>query len=213
LHSKGILILGGFLGARFGQDAPLALSARLVFEQSYGGIDGDSASSTELYALLSALAELPLRQSLAVTGSVNQAGEIQAIGGVNEKIEGFFGLCAARGLNGTQGVLIPASNVKHLMLDEEVVNAVREGLFSVYAVRTIDEGIELLTGVKAGRRRADGTYAAETVNGRVAARLARFLKRSRAGEGSNANTQSTTEDGDETSEAAAKALRSRPRRS
>ena len=213
LHSKGILILGGFLGARFGQDAPLALSARLVFEQSYGGIDGDSASSTELYALLSALSELPLRQGLAVTGSVNQAGEIQAIGGVNEKIEGFFGLCAARGLDGTQGVLIPASNVKHLMLDEEVVNAVREGLFSVYAVRTIDEGIELLTGVKAGRRRADGTYAAETVNGRVAARLARFLKRSRAGEGGNANTQSTTEDDAETSEATAKALRSRPHRS
>ena len=148
LHSKGVLILSGFLAGRYALDAPMSLSASLVFEQSYSGVDGDSASSAELYSILSALAEAPLRQDLAVTGSVNQYGEVQAIGGVNEKIEGFFEICKARGLTGTQGVLIPASNVQHLMLREEVVDACRAGQFSIYPVRTIDEGLEILTGQK-----------------------------------------------------------------
>jgi predicted ATP-dependent protease len=172
LHSKGVLILSGFLGARFGVQRPLSLSASLVFEQSYGGIDGDSASSAELYALLSAIAELPLRQSLAVTGSVNQQGGVQPIGGANEKIEGFFDICAARGLTGEQGVLIPATNVEHLMLRRDVREAVREGQFHIYPVTTIDEGIELLTGVPAGERDASGVFPEESVNGRVEKRLA-----------------------------------------
>ena len=165
LHSKGVLILSGFLGARFARSHPLALSASLVFEQSYGGVDGDSASSTELYALLSALSGVPIRQSLAVTGSVNQFGQVQAIGGVNEKIEGFFDICAARGLTGRQGVLIPAANVKHLMLRRDVVEAAAEGKFHVYPVETIDQGIELLTGVAAGSPDPEGNFPAGTVNG------------------------------------------------
>ena len=157
LHTKGVMILWGFLAGRYALDVPLALAATLVFEQSYGGVDGDSASSAELYALLSALAEVPIKQSLAVTGSVNQQGEVQAIGGVNEKIEGFFDICRARGLNEEQGVLIPKSNVQHLMLREDVVEAVKNGQFAIYAVDTIDEGIEILTGVKAGERGAGRT--------------------------------------------------------
>jgi lon-related putative ATP-dependent protease len=156
-HDKGMLIIAGFLRARFGQDKPLSFSASLCFEQSYSGVDGDSASSAELYALLSALGGLPLRQDLAVTGSVNQRGEIQAIGGVNEKIEGFFRTCRRLGLTGTQGVLIPASNVRHLALHPEVVAAVREGRFAVYPVRTVEEGLELLTGLPAGTPAAEGT--------------------------------------------------------
>jgi lon-related putative ATP-dependent protease len=171
IHSKGVLILGGFLSARYASDSPLSLSATLVFEQSYGGVDGDSASSTELYALLSAISGLPVRQSLAVTGSVNQYGQVQAIGGANEKIEGFFDLCRARGLTGDQGVLIPATNVKHLMLRHDVVEAVRADQFHIYAVHTIDEGIELLTGVEAGTAGEDGQFPPESVNGRVARRL------------------------------------------
>jgi predicted ATP-dependent protease len=171
IHSKGVLILAGFLGARYAGDSPLSLSATLVFEQSYGGVDGDSASSTELYALLSAISGIPIRQGLAVTGSVNQYGQVQAIGGANEKIEGFFDLCSARGLTGDQGVLIPASNVKHLMLRRDVVEAVGRGEFHVYAVRTIDEGIELLTGVEAGDPGPDGAFPPASVNGRVARRL------------------------------------------
>lgn len=171
IHSKGVLILAGFLGARYASDSLLSLSATLVFEQSYGGVDGDSASSTELYALLSSISQIPLRQSLAVTGSVNQYGQVQAIGGANEKIEGFFDLCRNRGLTGEQGVLIPASNVKHLMLRSDVVDAVREGMFHVYPVSTIDEGMELLTGIEAGKLGADGTYPPDSVNGRVARRL------------------------------------------
>ncbi len=174
LHSKGVMILTGFLGARFGQRRPLSLSASLVFEQSYGGVDGDSASSTELYALLSALAGAPIRQSLAVTGSVNQYGQVQAIGGVNEKIEGFFDVCATRGLTGDQGVLIPASNVKHLMLRSDVVDACKAGRFQIFPVETIDDGIALLTGVPAGEADAEGGFPAETINGRVAARLDAF---------------------------------------
>ncbi|NFV81146.1 AAA family ATPase [Magnetospirillum aberrantis] len=177
LHGKGVLILTSFLAGRFGQNWPLSLEARLVFEQSYGGVDGDSASSTELYALLSALADLPIRQSLAVTGSVDQNGTVQAIGGVNEKIEGFFDLCAARGLTGSQGVLIPATNVAHLMLRHDVVEACRQGRFAVYPVHTVDQGIELLTGTPAGQRDERGEYPAGSVNRRVQARLATFHRR------------------------------------
>ena len=180
LHSKGVLILSGFLGARFAAERPLSLSASLVFEQSYGGIDGDSASSAELYALLSALAEAPIRQSLAVTGSVNQYGEVQAIGGVNEKIEGFFDVCKLRGLTGEQGVLIPASNVKHLMLRADVVEAVARGEFHVYPIETIDQGIECLTGVAAGERDAEGRLAEGTINHKVEARLGDFAEKLRA---------------------------------
>ena len=174
LHSKGVLILSGFLGARYAPNEPLALSASLVFEQSYGGVDGDSASSAELYALLSALSEIPIKQGFAVTGSVNQFGEVQAIGGVNEKIEGFFEICAKRGLTGRQGVLIPQSNAKHLMLRSEVVEACRAGKFAIYPIATIDQGIEVLTGVNAGVRGPDGKYSAESINGRVERRLAEF---------------------------------------
>ncbi len=163
-HTKGVLILGGYLANKYAQDKPLSLSAKLVFEQSYGGVDGDSASSTELYAILSALSGLPLRQSVAVTGSVNQRGEVQAIGGVNEKLEGFFEVCRARGLTGQQGAMIPASNVQNLMLKDELIEAAQAGKFSIYPARTIDEGIEFLTGVPAGERRPDGSYEEGTVN-------------------------------------------------
>ncbi len=179
IHSKGVLILQGFIAGRYALDYPLSLSASLVFEQSYGGIEGDSASSAELYALLSALAELPISQALAVTGSVNQLGEVQAIGGVNEKIEGFFDTCVARGSVAGQGVLIPASNVKHLMLRADVCEAVEQGRFAVYPIRTIDEGIELLTGTPAGERTAAGTFPDSSVNARVEARLVAFSERLR----------------------------------
>ena len=179
LHTKGVMILWGFLAGRYALDVPLALAATLVFEQSYGGVDGDSASSAELYALLSALADVPIKQSLAVTGSVNQQGEVQAIGGVNEKIEGFFDICRARGLNEEQGVLIPKSNVQHLMLREDVVEAVKNGQFAIYAVDTIDEGIEILAGVKAGERGQGGRFAAGTVNRLVEDKLRMFAERGR----------------------------------
>jgi lon-related putative ATP-dependent protease len=174
LHSKGVLILSGFLAGRYALDTPMSLFASLVFEQSYGGVEGDSASSAELYTLLSALADAPLRQDLAVTGSVNQHGEIQAIGGVNEKIEGFFDICEKRGLTGTQGVLIPQANVQHLMLRKDVIDACAAGRFAVYPVRTINEGIALLTGLAAGERGADGAYPADSVNRRVEDRLRAF---------------------------------------
>ena len=154
----------------------MSLAASLVFEQSYGGVDGDSASSAEFYALVSALAELPLRQDLAVTGSVNQHGEVQAIGGVNEKIEGFFDICAARGLTGTQGVMIPVANTQHLMLRADIVAACRHGQFAIYPVTTIDQGIALLTGQPAGVRGTDGAYPTGSINAAVEARLARFAK-------------------------------------
>ncbi len=170
-HTKGVLILGGYLAGKYAQDKPFSLSAKLVFEQSYGGVDGDSASSTELYAILSALSGLPIRQSIAVTGSVNQRGEVQAIGGVNEKLEGFFEVCKARGLTGEQGAMIPASNVQNLMLREEIIEAAKAGKFSVFPARTIDEGIELLTGVPAGERQPDGTFPQGTVNYLVDRRL------------------------------------------
>ena len=167
IHTKGVLILSGYLNEKYAQDKPLGLSTRLVFEQNYGGVEGDSASSTELYAILSALSGLPIKQNLAVTGSVNQKGEVQAIGGVNEKIEGFFEVCKAKSFTGQQGVMIPASNVQNLMLKEEVVDAVKAGKFHIYSAKTIDEGIEVLTGVKAGERRKDGTFEEDTVNYRV----------------------------------------------
>jgi lon-related putative ATP-dependent protease len=170
-HTKGVLILSGFLNDRYAQDKPLSLSARLVFEQSYEGVDGDSASSTELYAILSALSALPINQAIAVTGSVNQKGEVQAIGGVNEKLEGFFEVCKAKGLTGKQGVMIPASNVQNLMLKDEIVEAAKNGNFTVYPVSTIDEGIEVLTGVKAGELHQDGTFEEGTVNYLVDKRL------------------------------------------
>jgi len=180
IHSKGVLILSGFLGGRFAAERPLSLTASLVFEQNYAGVDGDSASSAELYALLSALAEVPIKQSLAVTGSVNQRGQVQAIGGVNEKIEGFFDICQARGLTGEQGVLIPAANVKNLMLRQDVVEAVADGEFHIYPVRTIDEGIERLTGIPAGEKKVDGRYPAKSINQRVANRLETLAEKQRS---------------------------------
>ena len=180
IHSKGVMILAGFLGQRFAVDQPLSLSATLVFEQSYGGVEGDSASSAELYALLSAIADAPVCQSLAVTGSVNQRGQIQTIGGVNEKIEGFFDVCRARGLNGEQGVLIPAANVENLMLRRDVVEAAAAGQFHVYPVRTVDEGIALLTGLPAGEADEAGEYPPDSINGRIVARLKKLAETQRA---------------------------------
>jgi lon-related putative ATP-dependent protease len=177
IHSKGVLILSGFLGSHYVVDKPLSLSASLVFEQSYGGVDGDSASSTELYALLSAIAEVPIKQSLAITGSVNQHGQVQAIGGVNEKIEGFFDLCKARGLSGDQGVLIPVSNIKHLMLRQDVIDAVEAGEFHIYPIETINQGIEVLTGMPAGERDETGNYPEGTLNHLVEARLTEMAEK------------------------------------
>ena len=176
IHSKGVLILAGFLRGRYAEDIPLSLSASLVFEQSYGGVDGDSASSTELYALLSAIAQVPVKQSLAVTGSVNQKGEVQVIGGVNQKIEGFFDICKARGLTGDQGVLIPEANVKHLMLRKDVRAAVGKGKFHIYPVANIDEGISILTGIEAGEQSDDGNYPDGSINALVKARLKKMAK-------------------------------------
>jgi predicted ATP-dependent protease len=172
IHSKGVMILSAFIGARYSRHVPLSLAASLVFEQSYGPVEGDSASLAELCALLSDLANTPIKQSLAVTGSVNQFGDAQAIGAVNEKIEGFYDICQARGLTGEQGVLIPAANVKHLMLRQDVVKACAEGRFSIYAVNNIDEAIELLTGVPAGEANEEGMVAAGTLNFMIAAQLA-----------------------------------------
>ncbi|MBI4295072.1 MAG: AAA family ATPase [Chloroflexi bacterium] len=171
IHNKGVLILSGYLGWKYAQESPLSLAASLCFEQSYEGVEGDSAASTELYAILSSLSGVPLKQSMAVTGSVNQKGEIQPIGGVNHKIEGFYQVCQARGLTGDQGVLIPSRNMRNLMLKEEVVEAVQQGKFHIYAVNTVDEGIEVLTGIEAGQRQDDGTYPEGSVNYRVSQRL------------------------------------------
>lgn len=177
IHSKGVMILSGFLGGRYATDRPLSLEASLVFEQSYGGIEGDSASSTELYALLSSIAGVPIRQSVAVTGSVNQHGRVQPIGGVNEKIEGFFDVCEERGLTGEQGVLIPASNTKHLMLRRDVVDAIDRGEFHVWPVETVDQGMELLTGEPMGERDEEGRYPEDTINYLVEERLAELAER------------------------------------
>ena len=178
LHNKGVYILSGYLGEKFAQTYPLALTAYLTFEQSYGDIDGDSASSTELYALLSSLADVPIKQSLAVTGSVNQKGEIQPIGGVNEKIEGFFDVCQKIGLTGEQGVIIPHQNVKNLMLKTHVVEAVQKNMFHIYAIKTIEEGIEILTGMRAGQYQTFGTFEENTVYRKVADKLQYYVKMS-----------------------------------
>ena len=176
IHTKGVLILSGLLAERYASSIPLSLAARMVFEQSYEEVEGDSASSTELYALLSALSGTPLNQGIAVTGSINQKGDVQAIGGVNQKIEGFYELCKARGLTGNQGVIIPESNVQNLMLKEEVVEAVRKGEFNIYSIANVDEGIELLTGVKAGKRLKDSKFEANSINRRVQDRLEKLAR-------------------------------------
>jgi predicted ATP-dependent protease len=178
-HDKGVLILAGYLGGNFAQQWPLSVSASVCFEQSYDGVDGDSASSTELYAILSSLAELPIKQGIAVTGSVNQNGEIQAIGGINQKIEGFFDVCRLKGLTGAQGVLMPRSNLRNLMLRPDVIKAISETKFHIYAVGSVNEGIEVLTGVVAGERGADGHYPENSVNGRVEGKLAHYTEQQR----------------------------------
>ncbi|MBW7887734.1 MAG: AAA family ATPase [Bacteroidetes bacterium] len=175
-HTKGIAILSGFLSGRFAQNKPFGINASVAFEQSYGGVDGDSASSTEIYAILSSLADVPIRQEIAVTGSVNQQGDIQPIGGVNLKIEGFFDVCRDRGLTGTQGVIIPQQNVQDLMLREDVCRAVEEKKFHIYAISHIDEGIEILTGMKAGKQRKDFSFEPRTINSRVDKKLMQFAK-------------------------------------
>jgi lon-related putative ATP-dependent protease len=176
IHDKGVLILTGYLGGKFAHDKPLSFSASICFEQSYEGIEGDSASSTELYALLSVLSGVPIKQGIAVTGSVNQLGKVQPIGGVNYKIEGFFAVCKAQGLTGDQGVMIPRSNLHNLMLKDEVVEAVKEGKFNIWSVTTIDQGIEILTGMPAGERQPDGSYPAGTINYKVDSRLREILE-------------------------------------
>lgn len=176
IHSKGVLILSSFLSSRYARQKPLSLSASIAFEQSYSGVEGDSASSAELYVLLSAISEIPIKQNFAVTGSVNQHGQVQPIGGVNEKIEGFFDICKARGLTGDQGVLIPASNVVHLMLRQDVIDAVKAGQYAIYPIETIDEGIELLTGVPAGEPDQEGNYPPESVNGIVMMKLSKMVE-------------------------------------
>jgi predicted ATP-dependent protease len=183
IHTKGIAILRGYLGRMFGQERPLSLRAQLAIEQSYGEIDGDSASSSELFAVLSALADLPIDQGTAVTGSVNQLGELQAIGGVCAKIEGFFDLCVARGLSGKQGVMLPRSNVQHLVLRGDVAEAIAQGRFHLYAVDDVAHGIELLTGVSAGTRDESGHFPAASVFARVERRLIEIAERLRQAEG------------------------------
>jgi predicted ATP-dependent protease len=182
IHEKGIQVLTGYLGQTYAQDFPLSLSCRVCFEQNYSGIDGDSASSTELYAVLSSLAELPINQEIAVTGSLNQRGEVQAIGGVTYKIEGFLELCRKRGFTGSQGVIIPKQNVNDLALNDDAVNAVKDGKFHIYAIGHIDEGIEILTGVKAGEKNSRGNYPPNSVHGMVFKKLKEFYKKSTAEE-------------------------------
>ncbi len=177
-HSKGVMILSAYIGEKFAQERPLSLSASLCFEQMYNGVDGDSASSTELYAILSSLSELPIKQNIAVTGSVNQKGEIQPIGGITDKIEGFFNICKLRGLTGDQGILMPYQNIKNLNLNDEVIKAVRDGKFHIYAIKTIDEGIEALTGVPAGKKNKNGEYTVGTVNFLVNEKLKRYSESS-----------------------------------
>jgi predicted ATP-dependent protease len=171
IHSKGVLILSGFLGNQYAKDFPMTMSASIALEQSYGHVDGDSASLAEVCTLISALTHIPISQNYATTGSINQYGEVQAIGGVNEKIEGFFNLCKARGLNGQQGVIIPKANVRNLMLKAEVVEAVKEGNFSVYAVSHVDQCLEVMMGRKAGKRKEDGTFTQRSINAQVVKRL------------------------------------------
>jgi predicted ATP-dependent protease len=178
IHNKGLLTLSSYLGRMYAQDMPISVTARIAFEQTYGGIEGDSASSTELYCLLSALSGVPLRQDIAVTGSVDQFGYIQPIGGANEKIEGFFNYCKSRGLTGTQGVMIPIQNMRHLMLNDDVTEAVEAGKFTIWAISTIDEGIEILTGIPAGSPGPEGSYENESIHGRTKNCLRGWLERS-----------------------------------
>lgn len=178
-HSKGVLILSGYLGETFAQNFPLSLTASLCFEQLYNGVDGDSASSTELYAILSSLSEMPINQSIAVTGSVNQKGFIQPIGGVNEKIEGYYQTCKLRGLDGNHGVIIPIQNVKNLHLSDEVIQSVKEGTFHIYSISTIDEGIEILTGVPAGKKNKDGSFPAGTIKHLAYEKLKKYAENSK----------------------------------
>jgi len=175
-HDKGVLILSGYLGGKYAQENPLSLSTSICFEQSYEGVEGDSASSSELYAILSSLSAIPIKQEIAVTGSVNQNGEVQPIGGINWKIEGFFDVCRLKGLTGRQGVLVPRANLRNLMLRHDVVEAVSEGKFHIYAVGTIDEGIEVLTGIPAGQKDTSGQYPPSSVNGLVERRLKEYSK-------------------------------------
>ncbi len=175
-HSKGVLILSGYIGQKYAQEIPLSLTASLCFEQLYSGVDGDSASSAELYAVLSSLADVPIKQYIAVTGSVNQKGEIQPIGGATEKIEGFFELCKLRGLNEKHGVIIPYQNIKNLVLNDEVIDAVKKGLFHIYPVKTIDEGIEILTGIPAGKKQTNGSYSKNTINYKIYDKLKTFAE-------------------------------------
>ena len=177
-HDKGLLILSGFFNWKFGEYIPIAFSASLTFEQSYSMIDGDSASSTELYALISSLAGVPINQGIAVTGSVNQNGEVQAIGGVNEKIEGFFNVCKAKGLDGKQGVMIPRSNIDNLMLKNEIINAVKDGKFNIWAVDTIEDGLKILTGKNAGKRQPSGKFPKNSLYSLAEEQLITFAKRS-----------------------------------
>ena len=190
IHDKGVMILNGYMGWKYAQEYPLSLSASLCFEQSYEGVEGDSASSTELYALLSSIADVPIKQNIAVTGSVNQKGEVQPIGGINQKIEGFFEVCRAKGLTGDQGVMMPVKNLKHLMLRDEVIDAVKDGQFHIWAVSTIDEGIEVMTGIEAGQKKAGAGYPEGSINYKVdknlremANRLKNFVGLGRDGEG------------------------------
>lgn len=180
IHNKGFLIVSGYLAGKYAQQGPLALRATLTFEQSYDEVEGDSASSTELYALLSALADVPLKQNIAVTGSVDQHGNVQAVGGVTDKVEGFFKVCQARGLSGDQGVIIPAANVRHLMLSDDVVDAVRGGKFTVWAVDNVDQGIEILTGAPAGELRPEGGYPQGTIHSLVTEKLQSYAKLQKA---------------------------------
>jgi predicted ATP-dependent protease len=176
IHSKGMMILSAALSSRYAAEIPLSLHASVVFEQTYGGVDGDSASVAELCALLSSLSGVPIRQNLAVTGSINQLGRVQAVGGINEKIEGFFEVCERRGLDGTHGVVIPQDNVKHLMLREHVIEAVQNGLFSVFAVRNIDDAVTILTGTEAGQREDQDQFPPDSVNKMVEEQLIRYAK-------------------------------------
>jgi len=179
IYNKGSMIIAGYLGGKYAQDVPVILSASITFEQVYEEVEGDSASAAEIYALLSSISNCPIRQDLAITGSVNQHGEIQAIGGVNEKIEGFYQVCKILGLTGTQGVVIPESNVKHLMLNEEVLEAVKKGKFHIYSIATIDEGMELLMNKPAGARSVKGLYPKNTVNWLVMQRLFEFAQKAK----------------------------------
>ena len=176
-HSKGVFILSAYIGEKYAQDIPLALTASICFEQLYNGVDGDSASSTELYAILSSLASIPINQGLAVTGSVNQKGEIQPIGGVSQKIEGYFDICMQKGLDGKQGVIIPYQNVKNLTLKDEVCDAIKDNKFHIYPITCVDEGIEILTDVKAGKKLEDGTYEKDSINYLVSKKLEKYAER------------------------------------